>query len=81
MEYRSFFKTEIEPDLSKGVFYAVFEDSGSYYIECRISGGKYNEKIFLGSCGEEKAENIAHLLAVKKVHPLHIEDIISDMRF
>ena len=59
----------------------VCEEKGCYYIESFINGKSGTEKAFLGNCGEEKAVSVARLLAKKSVRPLHIEDIITDMRF
>ncbi len=81
MEYKAFFKSGQNLFRSFDVKYDVFEDCGSYYIESFVPGGNFSEIVFLGNCGEEKATETAKLFAEKGVHPLHIEDIISDMRF
>lgn len=81
MEYKAFFKSGQNLFKNFDVKYAVFEDKGSFFIESEICGGFFREISFLGNCSEEKATETVKLFAEKGVHPLHIEDIISDMRF
>lgn len=81
MVYETIFTAK---DLSDGNFditYCVINDKNSYFIESYICGSDKHESSFLGSCGKEKAKNLAHTLAEKAVRPIHIEDIISDLRF
>ena len=59
--------------------YRLDKTEEGFFIESEICGSSFSEKIFLGNCGEKKAEEIAVLLAEKTVHPLHIEDILSDL--
>ncbi|MBQ7873859.1 MAG: hypothetical protein IJ306_01670 [Oscillospiraceae bacterium] len=81
MMYLSVYKAKHEPDRNYDIIYSVTEKSGSFYIEAHIEGSFVCETAALGSCGEKKANELAHLLAEKAVRPVHIEDIISDMRF
>ena len=81
MEYLAFYKTKTDPDRNFDICYCVFKDGNSYGIESFVCGGNFSEKVLLGNCGENRAKNLAGLFAEKAVHPIHIEDIISDMRF
>ena len=81
MMYLSVYKAKKEPDRDFDIIYTINEKDGVFYIESHIEGSYISQIATLGSCGEEKAENFAHLLAEKAVRPVHIEDIISDMRF
>ena len=81
MVCKVFFKAKEEPERHFDITYCVCEEKGCYYIESFINGKSGIEKAFLGNCGEEKAVSVARLLAEKSVRPLHIEDIITDMRF
>ena len=81
MIYKAVYKAKEEPDRNYDIIYSVTEKSGTFYIEAHVEGSVISETASLGSCGEKKAEEFAHLLAEKAVRPIHIEDIISDMRF
>ena len=75
------FKSASGLDENKSISYTINESDGDYYIESKIEGGNSVETAFLGNCGEEKAIALGHFLAKKAVRPVHIEDIISDLRF
>lgn len=81
MEYIAFYTSKPETDRKFDIKYCVFKDGNSYGIESFVCGGSFSEKILFGNCGEKRAKNLAEIFAKKTVHPLHIEDIISDMRF
>lgn len=81
MMYKSVYKAKNEPDRNYDIIYLIKEKNGAFYIEAHIEGSSVYETAALGSCGEKKAEELAHLLAEKAVRPVHIEDIISDMHF
>ena len=81
MKYIEFYRAKAAPNRKFEIVYAVIEEKNSFCIEAFIEGGFFSEKAFIGNCGEEKAKNIAGLLAEKGVHPVHIENIISDMMF
>lgn len=78
---KAVFKSANELDRKCSISYTVEENNGDYYITAAVEGGNSSEKAFLGRCNQEKAEELALLFASKGVHPLHIEDIISDLRF
>ncbi len=65
----------------RGISYSVEKENGDYFIEAETLGGSRREKAFLGRCGENLAVKTAILFAERAVNPLHIEDIVSDMRF
>lgn len=79
--YKAVFKSASGIDRNISISYTIEEIEGDYYIESLLEGGVFHEKAFLGNCGFEKAEELALLLAKNGVHPVHIEDIISDLRF
>lgn len=81
MNYKLIFKSGPHLCRNIGISYSVCEDKGCYFIESFIEGGAFYEKVCLGNCKKEKAVFLAKLFAEKGVHPLHIDDIISDMRF
>ena len=81
MEYIEFFKAKTDFDRSFDVCYSVFKEDNSYGIESFVCGGRFYEKVCVGNHEENEVKNLALLFAEKGVHPLHIEDIISDMRF
>lgn len=81
MKYLSVYKSKKEPDRDFDITYTVAEKAGTFYIESEICGSFICETAVLGNCGEQKADELAHFLSEKAVHPLHIDDIISDMRF
>jgi hypothetical protein len=81
MEYLAVFKVKADPDRNFDISYFVFKDENSFGIESFAEGKNFSEKVIIGNCGEEKAKSVAKFLAENGVHPLHIEDIISDMRF
>ncbi len=68
---------------SKGgnISYSVTKEDGDFIIEAEILGGNRIQKSAICGCCEEKAVDTAKLLAKNEVHPIHIEDIISDFRF
>ena len=78
---KAIFKSSNGLNGNKSISYAVNEKDGDYYIEAEIEGKDSAETAFLGNCGEEKAIALGHFLAEKAVRPVHIEDIISDLRF
>ena len=80
MKYKAFFKAKAEQDRNFDIKYCVCEENGSYYIESFVEGGSFSEKVFIGKCKEKAAEEIAVFFAKKGVHPVHTEDIITDMR-
>ena len=81
MEYLAFYETKAKPGRNFDIIYEVFKTEDSFVIESYIGGGVFREKASVGTCGEKEAEKIAKLLAENGVHPVHIEDIISDMMF
>ena len=81
MVYKFFYKAKAEPERNFDITYAVAKEGNAYYLESFINGSGKKESSFLGNCKEEKATEIAKLLAEKAVRPLHIDDIISDFRF
>ncbi len=81
MVYEFFYKAKAEPDRNYDITYCIIKENNSYYIESSIDGSHISETASLGNCGEEKAVFLAKLMAKKSVRPLHIEDIISDLRF
>lgn len=81
MEYIAYYNAKSETDRNFDISYCVFKDGNSYGIESFVCGGSFSEKILLGNCKEKKALELAEIFAKKAVHPLHTEDIISDMRF
>ena len=78
---KAIFKSMNEPCRNFSISYTVFENDGDYYIKAETEGGNSSECAFIGSCGEEKAAALGHFLAEKAVRPVHIEDVISDLRF
>jgi len=61
--------------------YRIDKNENGFFIESEIPGSSFFCRVFLGNCGEEKAEKTAAFLAEKAVHPVHTEDIICDMVF
>lgn len=80
MEYKNFYRSAAENNRFS-IIYSVCEDNNGFFIESSIEGGHFCEKVFIESHNEARAEKIARLFAEKGVHPVHIEEIISDMRF
>lgn len=81
MVYRAIYSAKKEKNRNYDIIYCVINDKKSYYIESYINGKGEHELAFLGNCTEEKAEALARLFAENAVRPMHIEDIISDIRF
>ena len=81
MIYEGFYKAKPEPKRKYEITYCIEKDDGSYFIEAYINGGKSYSPVFIGSCDYSKAKKLVQYLAKKSVHPLHIEDIISDLNF
>ncbi len=81
MEYLAVYRTKADRKRNFEIGYRVFKEENSYGIESFICGGSFYEKAVIGNCCEEKAEKIVMFFAEKGVHPLHIENIILDMRF
>ncbi len=81
MEYIAVYKTKADRKRNFEIGYRVFKEENSYGIESFICGGSFYEKAVIGNCGKEKAKKLAAFFAKKGVHPIHIEDIISDLRF
>ena len=81
MKYVAFYSSKAETDRNFDISYCVFKDEISYGIESSVCGGNFSKKAYLGICGETEALKIAEIFAKNSVHPLHIENIISDMRF
>jgi len=79
--YKAVFKAANELCRNYDITYIVDEDNGTYFIEAFIEGTDIFEKAALGNCGLDKAEETAMIFAEKSVRPIHIEDIISDLRF
>ena len=80
MKYLNVFEAKEEPGRNFDIIYCLCKEENSFCIESYIPGGSSFEKAFLGNCGEEKAEQITLFLAKNAVRPIHIENIISDMR-
>lgn len=80
MRYIAFYWAKTEADRNFDIKYCVYEENDSFCIESFIEGGYFSEKVSLGKCGEKTAFKIAEFFAENAVHPLHIEDIITDMR-
>ena len=81
MIYEAVLKAKSEPDRNFDIIYYLGKEENDYYIESRIEGKTDFERFFLGKCNPEKAEETLKILAENSVRPLHIENIISDMRF
>lgn len=81
MIYEAVFKAKSETDRNFDIVYYLGKEGSDYCIESRIEGKTDFETVFLGNCGIEKSEKAIKILAENSVRPLHIEDIISDMRF
>ena len=81
MEYIAFYKDKTDPCRDFDIIYSVFKEENSYGIESFVCGGRFYEKTFIGNRYEEKVKQLAAFFAEKGVHPVHIEDIISDIRF
>ena len=79
MKYTGSYRSKADTDRNFKIFYGIIQEGNSYCIEAFVEGGLFYEKTFIGNCGIEKAKSIAKLLAKNGVHPVHIEDIISDM--
>lgn len=79
MKYIAFFKAKTEFGRNIDISYCIVEKENSFFIESFIEGGSFFEKACIGNCSEEKAEEIVKLFAEKGAHPVHIEDLISDM--
>ena len=79
--YTNVLRTECSITGNRIAEYRLDKTEEGFFIETEICGSSFSERVFLGNCGEEKAENTAKLLAEKAVHPVHIEDIICDMVF
>lgn len=80
MKYRCFFTSKADENRNFDIKYAVCEDNGCFFIESFIEGGTFSERAVIENQKESGAESVAKLLAQKAVHPLHIEEVISDMR-
>ncbi len=81
MEYTAFYKAKSNPERNFEISYCVMKIDNSFCIESSVDGGTFSEISYIGNCKEEYAEKLAELFAEKGVHPVHIEDIISDMVF
>ena len=81
MIFETVFKAKNEAGRNFDIIYYLGKEENDYYIESRIEGKSDFETVFLGNCGIKKAEKVLKLLAENSVRPLHIEDIISDIRF
>ena len=81
MEYIASYITKADPDRNFDISYSIFKEENSYGIESFICGGRFHEKVYVGNCNENEIKQLALFFAEKGVHPLHIENIISDMRF
>ena len=81
MEYIASYKTKANPKRNFDTIYLVFKDRNCYGIESFVCGGRFHEKAYVGNCKENEVKKLAMFFAEREVHPLHIEDIISDMRF
>ncbi len=79
--YTACFKAKEEDDRDFDISYRIIEENKSYYIECSIDGSNTSIVSSIGNCGNDTAEKLAALLAERALRPLHLEDIISDMRF
>ena len=81
MKYVAFYKAKADSDRNFDINYTVFKEESSYGIESFVCGGRFHGKVCIGNCKENEAKQLALFFAKKGVHPLHIEDIISDIRF
>lgn len=79
MIYKEFFHAPCEYDRNFDIIYRLGIKEDCFFIESAIEGGLYEASVCLGSCFEDKAEEICILLAKNSVRPIHIEDIISDI--
>ena len=79
MIYKAFFHAPCEYDRNYDIIYRLGIKEKCFFIESAIEGGCYENSVCLGSCSEKKAEEICILLSKNSVHPMHIEDIISDI--
>ncbi len=64
----------------RDICYYVMKAEDFYYIEANVAGGFFSERAAAGN-SEEKSLETARLFAEKSVHPVHIEDILSDLHF
>ena len=81
MEYVAVYKAKADSNRNFDISYSIFKEGNSYGIESFVCGGRFHEKVCIGNFKENKVKQLALFFAEKGVHPLHIEDIISDMRF
>ena len=81
MEYVAVYKTKADYNRIFDISYSIFKEGSSYGIESFVCGGRFHEKVCVGNCNENEVKQLAMFFAEKGVHPLHIENIISDMRF
>ena len=81
MEYVAVYKAKADSNRNFDISYSIFKEGNYYGIESFVCGGRFCEKTFIGNSYEEKVKQLAAFFAEKGVHPVHIEDIISDIRF
>ena len=79
--YIACFKAKEENDREFDISYWVTEENKDYCIECSVDGGNRKRVAFLGSCGPDAAERLAHFFAANALRPAHLEEVVSDMRF
>ena len=78
--YIACYKAKNEDNRDYDISYNVIKEENCFMIECYVDGSNKYSISSIGKCTVSSAENIAKCLAAESVRPVHLEDIISDMR-
>lgn len=78
--YIACYKAKNEDGRDYDISYNVIKEENCFMIECYVDGGNEYNISSIGKCTAFAAENIAKYLAARALRPIHLEDVISDMR-
>ena len=78
--YIACYKAKDEANRDYDISYNVIKEENCFLIECYVDGGREHCLSSIGKCSVSDAENIAKRLAAGALRPVHLEDVISDLR-
>ena len=78
--YIACYKAKEEDGRDYDISYNIIKEENCFLIECYVDGGSRKSVSPIGKRSASAVEKIVEDLAANAIRPIHLEDVISDMR-